>query len=250
MFVATWFDPITDPQGWGINWAAEASVCRQLPGPFVRFICSIGRRDPVPFDPSWWGSSDPCLPGEWEQKQGLCQIPLGVCLALLGTQSSTLWWVGHIPPMSLHSFLLPQETWSHFWRIFSPVLGTFIFITNCVTHMHYTMARANRAIYSNFRITRFCLGNLSLQGRKPASGLPLSLYIWAARFAFTQNTHCLQILCVFTHLGRVLCSLCSLFTNSFSIVSAFPPCFQGLFQLIPGWYVHLVYAPWILHQLV
>ena len=73
------------PQGWGINWATKASTCRQSPSPLECFIYSIRRRDPAYFNPYWWQFSNPCLQGEWGQKQALCPILLGVRPALLGT---------------------------------------------------------------------------------------------------------------------------------------------------------------------
>ena len=44
-------------------------------------------------------------------------------------------------------------------------------------------------------------GNISLEGGRFISGHPLLLSIQASGFVFTQNTCCLQIPCVFTHLG-------------------------------------------------
>jgi len=73
------------PQGWGINQAAEASACGQSSSLLGPFIYSLRRRDPAYFDPAWWGSSHPCLPGEWGQKQGLRLDRLGVRLVLSGT---------------------------------------------------------------------------------------------------------------------------------------------------------------------
>ena len=155
--------------------------------------------------------------------------------------------VGRVFSTLSRSFFSPQETLPHFWIIFGPVLGTSIFTTNRFNHMYYAMVRANGTICGDFRIARYRPGGLSLPGGRPASGLPLSLPIRASLFLFTRNAWCLQILYVSTRLGSVFRPLCSIFTDSLSIISAFSPCFQGLFQPIPGWYVHLICAPSIPH---
>ena len=161
-----------------------------------------------------------------------------------------VWQIGRVLPMPLRSFFMPQETWSRFWGFFGLVLGTSIFIANRVAHMDSTMARANRAICGDFRMTRYCPGDLSLQGDRPASGLSPSLYIQTAGFVFTRSTLCLQILHVFTRLGSVLRSLCLIFSDSLSTASAFPPHFQHQFWPVPGWYIHLICTPLAVHQLV